>query len=215
MAYKSVLWSHPCPEPEGLARGEAVATCLGLLRSWHHHPLASSPGRLPDEALTMVHFSLQPHLGAQPLCPHGLHGRTQSSLSVRCVLTRKQSLSLRAVCAISAPARPFGVLAGMSLSQNLLGHLCTWPGSLVSTAAFRSLASRPGFPGGASGKNLPAMQVTQKTEFRSLGEGNGKPTPIFLPEESHRQRGLVGYSPWGCKESGTSEQLSTQMASTL
>ena len=24
-------------------------------------------------------------------------------------------------------------------------------------------------------------------------------TPVFLPEESHGQRSLVGYSPWGCK----------------
>ena len=26
-------------------------------------------------------------------------------------------------------------------------------------------------------------------------------TPVFLPEESHRQRSLAGYCPWGCKES--------------
>ena len=35
---------------------------------------------------------------------------------------------------------------------------------------------------------------------RSPGEGNGKPTPVFLPRESHGQRSLVGYSPWGHKE---------------
>ena len=34
-----------------------------------------------------------------------------------------------------------------------------------------------------------------------------QPTPVFLPGESHGQRGLVGYSPWGCKESDTTEQL--------
>ena len=28
-----------------------------------------------------------------------------------------------------------------------------------------------------------------------------------LPGESHRQRGLVGYSPWGRKESDTTKQL--------
>ena len=28
-----------------------------------------------------------------------------------------------------------------------------------------------------------------------------QPTPIFLPGELHRQRSLVGYSPWGHKES--------------
>ena len=27
-----------------------------------------------------------------------------------------------------------------------------------------------------------------------------QPTPIFLPEESHGQRSLTGYSPWGHKE---------------
>ena len=26
-----------------------------------------------------------------------------------------------------------------------------------------------------------------------------QPTPVFLPGESHGQRNLVGYSPWGCK----------------
>ena len=28
-----------------------------------------------------------------------------------------------------------------------------------------------------------------------------QPTPVFLPGESHGQRRLVGYSPWGCRES--------------
>ena len=30
-------------------------------------------------------------------------------------------------------------------------------------------------------------------------------TPVFLPGESLGQRGLVGYSPWGCKESDMTE----------
>ena len=25
------------------------------------------------------------------------------------------------------------------------------------------------------------------------------PTPVFLPGESHGQRSLAGYSPWGCR----------------
>ena len=32
-----------------------------------------------------------------------------------------------------------------------------------------------------------------------------QPTPVFLPVEYHGQRGLVGYSPQGCKESDTAE----------
>ena len=34
-----------------------------------------------------------------------------------------------------------------------------------------------------------------------------QPTPVFLPGESHGQRSLEGYSPWGRKESDTTEQL--------
>ena len=34
-----------------------------------------------------------------------------------------------------------------------------------------------------------------------------QPTPVFLLGESHGQRSLVGYSPWGCKESDTTERL--------
>ena len=47
-------------------------------------------------------------------------------------------------------------------------------------------------------KNLPAMQESQ---VRSLGQD----TPVFLPGEFHGQRSLVSYSPWGCKESDTTE----------
>ena len=31
------------------------------------------------------------------------------------------------------------------------------------------------------------------------------PTPVFLPGKLHGERNLVGYSPWGCKESDTIE----------
>ena len=33
-----------------------------------------------------------------------------------------------------------------------------------------------------------------------------KPTPVFLPGESHGQRGMVGYSPWGRKELDMTEE---------
>ena len=33
---------------------------------------------------------------------------------------------------------------------------------------------------------------------------------MFLPGESHGQRNLAGYSPWGHKESDTTEQLHFQ-----
>ena len=33
------------------------------------------------------------------------------------------------------------------------------------------------------------------------------PTPVFSPGESHGRRSLAGYSPWGRKESDTTERL--------
>ena len=54
----------------------------------------------------------------------------------------------------------------------------------------------------------------QEMRVRSLGWGNSwsrkwQPTPVFLPGKSYQQRSLVGYSPWGHKESGTTGRLST------
>jgi len=34
-----------------------------------------------------------------------------------------------------------------------------------------------------------------------------QPTPVFLPGKFHGQRNLAGYSPWDCKESDMTEQL--------
>ena len=40
-----------------------------------------------------------------------------------------------------------------------------------------------------------------------IGEGNGNPTPALLPGKYHGRRNLVGCSPWGRKESDTTERL--------
>ena len=45
---------------------------------------------------------------------------------------------------------------------------------------------------------------------RSPGEGNDNPLQHSCLENPHGQRSLVGYSPWGCKESDTTEQLHFQ-----
>ena len=34
-----------------------------------------------------------------------------------------------------------------------------------------------------------------------------QPTPVLLPGKSHGRRSLVGCSPWGCYELGTTERL--------
>ena len=62
-------------------------------------------------------------------------------------------------------------------------------------------------------KNLPAMQ---ETRVLSLGwenplERRWQPTPVSLPGKSHGRRSLAGYSPWGCKESDTTEHLTLSL----
>ena len=60
-----------------------------------------------------------------------------------------------------------------------------------------------GFPGSSDVKdsrcNPWVLKIPWKREWL--------PTPIFLPGESYGERSLVGYSPWGHKESETAKQL--------
>ena len=58
-------------------------------------------------------------------------------------------------------------------------------------------------------KNLPAMQETwMRSLVRKIPWRRKRlPTPVFLPAEFHGQRSLASYSPWGCRESDTTERL--------
>ena len=44
---------------------------------------------------------------------------------------------------------------------------------------------------------------------RSPGGGHGNPLQYSCLENSHGQRSLAGYSPWGRKESDTTKRVST------
>ena len=46
--------------------------------------------------------------------------------------------------------------------------------------------------------HMPCMKIRRR---------QWHPTPVLLPGKSHRQRSLVGCSPWGCEESDTTERL--------
>ena len=65
-----------------------------------------------------------------------------------------------------------------------------------------------GFPGGTDSKesacNVGDLGSIPGLE-RSPGEGNGNPLQYSCRENPHGQRSLVGYSPWGRKESDMTE----------
>ena len=87
----------------------------------------------------------------------------------------------------------------------IIEHLCCCK-SFLSGFLFQSLPSNSGFPGVTSHKE-PTCQCRRhkrcgfdpwvsKIPWRRAWE----PTSIFLSGESHGQRSLVGYSPWGHTE---------------
>ena len=62
-----------------------------------------------------------------------------------------------------------------------------------------------GLCSGSVVKNLPANtgdagSILGLETSPGVGDGN---SPVFLPGKSHGQRNLVGYRPWGHKESDT------------
>ena len=69
-----------------------------------------------------------------------------------------------------------------------------------------------GFPGGTVGKES-ACQCRRHRFNPWVGKipwrRKWQPTPVFLHGKFHGQRSLVGYSPWGCKESDTTEHTCT------
>ena len=74
-------------------------------------------------------------------------------------------------------------------------------------------AKRRGFPVGSDCKE-PACQCRRHRRLRFdpwLGKipwrRERQPTPVSLPGESQGQRSLVGYSPWGHRESDMTERL--------
>ena len=70
-----------------------------------------------------------------------------------------------------------------------------------------------GFPGGSDGKEF-ACKIKDLSSIPGLGRfpggGHGNPLQYSCLENPHGQRSLVGYSPWGCKESDMTEQLSIE-----
>ena len=66
------------------------------------------------------------------------------------------------------------------------------------------------FPGDSEGKSI-CLQCGRHRFNPWFGNipwrRKWQPTPVFLLGKSHGQRSLVGYSPWGHKESDTTERL--------
>ena len=70
-----------------------------------------------------------------------------------------------------------------------------------------------GLPGGSVSKESPYNTGDLGSIsglVRSPGGGHGNPLQYSCLENPHGQKSLAGCSSWGCKESDTTEQLSTE-----
>ena len=57
---------------------------------------------------------------------------------------------------------------------------------------------------------LNREELFVKTNYKPPGGGHGSPLQYSCLGKSHGHRSLLGYSPRGCKESGTTERLTHQ-----
>ena len=63
---------------------------------------------------------------------------------------------------------------------------------------------------GAGGLEISENMVLTFVEFQAWRR-KWQSTPVFLPGEFHGQRSLASYSPWGCKESDMTEELTQRL----
>ena len=88
-----------------------------------------------------------------------------------------------------------------------------WPDSWIVLECYNHevgrLPSNNCFPGDSLVKNPPASAGCEfNTRLRKIPRRRKwLPIPVILPGESHGQRSLASYSPWGLKESDMTEQL--------
>ena len=97
-------------------------------------------------------------------------------------------------------------------AYRFLKRQVSWSGIPISLRIFQFvvICTVKIFPGGSVGKNV-CLECRRPGFDPWFGKmpwrRKWQPTPVFLPGKSHGQRSLAGDSPWGLKESHTSERL--------
>ena len=124
------------------------------------------------------------------LWPHGL---STSRSSVHGILQARilEQVAIFYFRGSSQPGDWTHVFCVSWIGRQILYHYITWRAQKSGEWLFLRRASLVA----QMVKNLPAMQETRvgKTPWRR----EWQPTAVFLPGESHAQRSLEGYSPWG------------------
>ena len=98
-------------------------------------------------------------------------------------------------------------LKQLSMSAQIHRNSCVYTHTHMHTHNFMYIYTHTGLPWWLTVKRLLTMQETQVRSLvrKILWKRKWQPTPVLLPGKYHGQRSLVGYSPWGHKESDTTE----------
>ena len=98
----------------------------------------------------------------------------------------------------------------LCVSSQTVPHLPCVFISLILIWILYNKTNYKGFPGGSDGKSV-YLQCGRPGFNPRVGKipwrRKWHPTPVLLPGKSHGRRSLVGYSPWGRKESDTTKRL--------
>ena len=144
----------------------------------------------------------------------GLLDTRQSNLSNKTTL----SLSVRAsFITVQDKSVTCWLEAGLRLKPPRCALKMEWPIRCLSPWYFYFLNNGliyTDFLGGTIVKNLPAYAGDTRDNLwirKIPWNRKWQPVPLFLPGEFHEQRRLTSYSPWGLKESNTTEQRHTHI----
>ena len=86
-------------------------------------------------------------------------------------------------------------------------HLCSGDLTIVFQQLFLELRESEPVLWGAGAIVIETHLVQLNPQKKHRHWYQRHPTPVLSPGKSHGWRSLAGYSPWGCKESDTSERL--------
>ena len=75
----------------------------------------------------------------------------------------------------------------------------------AAKSSIQSAKPRPRADCGSDHELIAKFRLKLKKVGKTTWRRKWPPTPALLPGKSHGQRSLVGYSPWGLKESNMTE----------
>ena len=167
-------------------------------------------------SLSIMSNSLQPHglHHARLPCPSLCPGICSNScpLSQWCHPTISSSITPFSSCPWSFPASESFLMSQLFASggQSIRASASVLPMNIqgffpLELTGLISLLSK-GLSRVFSSTTVQNIDINEPL-INSTWRRKWQPTPVFLPGKSHGLRILVGYSPWGHKESDTTEQI--------